>query len=213
MDVFAKAILTGILDHPSKRTIISIYERKTRGEGLIGEYLWQDYAKFLALKILSGDFELCRLLPSYQIRSMWKIHLLDTYAYAEFCKDIFPPLGPLIHHDHLDKYSSCEEIKEKISRTKLLYQTVFNEHCAFFDGENQYKVMKTLPLLSNAPSEMMTFPNGYNLPNMDMENYNEVMTFDLKIVKLNHYNVQGSENRVIHMRASPKITMKELKKK
>ena len=217
MNVFAKAILTGILDHPSKRNVISLYELKTREEGLIGEHVWQDYARFIALKILSADFELCRLLPSYQIRKMWKIHLLDTYAYAEFCKDIFPPLGPLIHHDHLDKYYSYEEIKENKNRTTILYQNVFNEHCAFFDGEHQYKVEKLLryplPLQINVPSRVTTFPNGYNGTNGHMTNYNENITFDLKIVTPNNYTDHSYGFRVIHIRASPQMTVTEIKKK
>ena len=166
MNVFAKAILIGILHHPSKDRVIAHYELETNGDGINGVKVWGDYAKFIALKILNGDFESCRLVPSKQINKMWKLHILDTYTYAEFCRDIFPPLGPLIHHDHIEKYFSYEEMEERRMKTKILYRKAFNEECTFFNGENQYKLTVNsshqTPFYFSERTNTSAIPSTYN---------------------------------------------------
>ena len=139
MNIFAESVYDRILHHPSRVDLINLFELEAPGKDVEGIRVWQHYAQFIALKIFSGDFELSRLEPSDEIDKMWQLHILDTYGYAEFCKDVFPPLGPIIHRDHHRKFLSRQEIEEGRNRTKKIYEYVFKEECLFFHGKDQYK--------------------------------------------------------------------------
>ena len=136
-----ESTLNKIKNHPSKAKVIRLFEldKKYTGQtGLDSDKVWEHYVRFMALKIFSGDFQTYKLSPSAMIDSMWHLHILDTRSYSEFCKDIFPPIGPLIHHDPFGQYSSDEEKSLRRNQTKIIYQYVFKERCPFFDEEDQY---------------------------------------------------------------------------
>merc|ERR1719458_152050 len=131
-------VICRIEKHASKDRLLQLFARKTKWEAINKEKVWIDYAKFITLKILSGDFELCHLSPSPMIDRMWHLHILDTKCYEDFCKSIFPPIGPLIHHDPLGEYSPQDEKNERIANTKSAYKNVYKDECNFFDGVSQY---------------------------------------------------------------------------
>jgi len=135
-------IISRIEKHASKDRLLELFARETEGEAINKEKVWVDYAKFIALKVLSGDFGACLLSPSPMIDRMWHLHILDTKSYSDFCKSIFPPIGPLIHHDPLGKYSPEDEKNERIANTKSAYRNAYKEECTFFDGETQYFTVK-----------------------------------------------------------------------
>ena len=133
-----ESTLNKIRNHPSKAKVIRLFELYKNDKSLDTAKVWEHYARFVALKIFSGDFQTYKLSPSAMIDSMWHLHILDTRSYSEFCKDIFPPIGPLIHHDPFGQYSSDEEKSVRRNQTKIIYQYVFKERCPFFEEEDQY---------------------------------------------------------------------------
>ncbi len=60
-----------------------------------------EYARFMALKVKTHDWDALLLSPSPRVDAIWHMHVLDTRHYAAYCARIMRvPTGPgLIHHD------------------------------------------------------------------------------------------------------------------
>ena len=80
------------------------------------------YKEFLELKISLQDWNATILLPPLQVKKVWELHVLDTSRYVHSCNDLF---GDIIHFDP-DGESNPTKRKERIDKTKLLYQARFS---------------------------------------------------------------------------------------
>ena len=143
MDRQTRNLLSGIENHSSQETLKRLFKLETGREDDDCVLVWKQYARFMTLKILNGDFESSKLSPSWQVGEMWHLHLVDTRCYAKFCKDIFPPLGPFIHHDPFGKYDRKNEQRQAL--TRKLYAKVFKEGCPFYNEEKKKEYKHTLP--------------------------------------------------------------------
>ena len=80
------------------------------------------YKEFLELKIALKDWNATILLPPLQVKKVWELHVLDTSRYVHSCNNLF---GDIIHFDP-DGESNPTKRKERIDKTKLLYQARFS---------------------------------------------------------------------------------------
>ena len=80
------------------------------------------YKEFLELKIALKDWNATILLPSIQVKKVWELHVLDTSRYVHSCNNLF---GDIIHFNP-DGESNPTKRKERIDKTKLLYQARFS---------------------------------------------------------------------------------------
>ncbi|KAL3798553.1 hypothetical protein HJC23_011857 [Cyclotella cryptica] len=124
-----------MFDHASIKKAIRVHEKRYTHNNF-SPVVAEQYCEFMCLKILEGDFAAAaaKLSPGVKIDSFWHIHLLDTAGYREFFRDVFPPLGPIVHHDAEKSYDDDKEIEKREKKTKEVYQSVFKKKCPFFIG-------------------------------------------------------------------------------
>ena len=81
------------------------------------------YKKFLALKVVTADYEDEALAPPPLIHAMWREHVLDTAAYQNACEAI---CGRIVHHLPQDEADDEARHIRRCHRTLAAFRKHFN---------------------------------------------------------------------------------------
>ena len=106
-----------------------------------------EYERFMRLKADLLDFDGRQLLPSLDVESVWRLHVLDTRAYARDCHAF---CGAMIHH-HAD--DDCDVItrRGRAVTTLYMYRTTFEAEppaATWAYGDAAIDLVSTAPMMA-----------------------------------------------------------------
>jgi hypothetical protein len=105
---------------PDQEILQARFAREHSNTDVVSAY--QEYRRFIELKITMGDYDATKLSPSPLIDSMWHLHILDIRRYEDMCSK----LPSLIHHNP-DGGNDAASRSKRYEATLFAYRARFGE--------------------------------------------------------------------------------------
>lgn len=112
-----------MLNHASIKKACRVFSQHHSSPAARCQLIADQYTEFITLKILSGDFHPSNaaLSPGLIVDQFWHCHILDTAGYTDFLKEVFPPLGPMVHHDAEKSFDPLDMIQARQEQTRKVF--------------------------------------------------------------------------------------------
>lgn len=107
--------LTLLLEYKDRDMLMTLVENKRPfmvKNAMSRDDMWEDYCKFMYLKIMMHDTDSTKLSPPCDVDTVWHLHVLCTKAYEEFVEFV-KTLNPLIDGLHHNAEFEFQEIAKE----------------------------------------------------------------------------------------------------
>ena len=111
----------------AKELVSPWFEELPALEIKVSERAFHEYIKFMVLKVLENDMQATKLSPPISIDQVWHYHLLDTEAYAMFCRELTQALRLKTQHKKTKK-SRVKDGPTSSSLAAPSYRSFFIHH-------------------------------------------------------------------------------------
>jgi hypothetical protein len=101
----------------------------------LGKKHLEDYAKFITLKAIVGDFDADKISPTPEIDQVWHVHLLDTKSYKAMCQRIAP--RKFFHHSPANAWINDAAKAYRLEMMKTMWKHHFGDAQANPPGERR----------------------------------------------------------------------------